>query len=206
MFVIGGLISWEGFSQCIGNVFYICDFWFIFNKVFQRCSLYFPRNLSYHLPDCVSFGCGIEFVDIILTTDFFFVCLIIFCAFARSSLKMFNLLVEGSLLNLRIAAFRCWITTLHSSLNQGVLRLFMGEVFGMVLLAISINVSVKWSIMHVLFGFWTSSPSHKVLKSIQLALLVFQREGLLLLWLGWGISIMIGNWSLPQRSLWTFYV
>ena len=29
----------------------------------------------------------------------------------------------------------------------------------MVLVAISINVSVKWSIMHVLFGFWTSSLS-----------------------------------------------
>ena len=61
-----------------------------------------------------------------------------------------------------------------------MLRLFVGEVFGMVLVAISINVSVKWSIMHVLFGFWTSSLSNKVLKSIQLALLVFQREGLLL--------------------------
>ena len=54
----------------------------------------------------------------------------------------------------------------------------------MVLVAISINVSVKWSIMHALFGFWTSSLSHKVLKSIQLALLVFQQEGLLLSWLG----------------------
>ena len=29
----------------------------------------------------------------------------------------------------------------------------------MVLVAISINVSMKWSIMHVLFGFWTSSLS-----------------------------------------------
>ena len=56
----------------------------------------------------------------------------VFLAFALSSLKEFRLLVKGSFLNLQRAAFRSLIAILHLSLNQGVLRLFEGEVFGMV--------------------------------------------------------------------------
>ena len=67
----------------------------------------------------------------------------LFLAFALSSLKEFRLLVKGSFLNLRRAAFRNLIAILHSLLNQGVLCQFEGEVFGIVSFAIAINVSVK---------------------------------------------------------------
>ena len=60
-----------------------------------------------------------------------------FRAFALSTLKEFRLLVEGSLVNLRRAAFRR-----HSLLNQDMLRLFEGEVFSIVTFAIAIKISV----------------------------------------------------------------
>ena len=67
----------------------------------------------------------------------------VFLAFALSSLKEFRLLVKDSFLNLHKAAFYSQITILHSLLNQGVLHLFEGEVFGIVSFAMAINVSVK---------------------------------------------------------------
>ena len=76
----------------------------------------------------------------------------VFLAFALSSLKEFRLLVKGSFLNLRRAAFRSLIVILHSLLNQGVLPLFEGVVFGQVSFGIVINVSVKCFIRTVLFG------------------------------------------------------
>ena len=76
----------------------------------------------------------------------------VFLAFALSSLKEFRLLVKGSFLNLRRAAFHSLIAILHSLLNQGMLCLFEGEVSGIVSFAIAINVSVKCFIRSVLFG------------------------------------------------------
>ena len=77
----------------------------------------------------------------------------VFLAFAQSSLKEFRVLVKSSFLNLRRAAFRSLIAILHSLLNQGMLRLFEGEHFGIVSFAIAINVLVKCFIRTVLFEF-----------------------------------------------------
>ena len=74
-----------------------------------------------------------------------------FLAFALSSLKEFRLLVKGSLLNKRRAAFLSRIAILHSLLNLGVLRLLDVEVSGVVSFAIAFNVSVKCFIRTVLF-------------------------------------------------------
>ncbi len=76
----------------------------------------------------------------------------IFLAFALSSLKEFRLLVKCSFLNLQSVAFRSLIAILHLLLNQGVMRLLGGEVFGIVSFAIAINVSIKCFIRTVLFG------------------------------------------------------
>ena len=86
----------------------------------------------------------------------FLASLMVFLAFALSSLKEFTLLVKGSFFNFRGAAFRSMIAILHSLLNQCVLRLFEGEVFGIVSFAIAFNVSVKCFIRSVLFGSSTS--------------------------------------------------
>ena len=128
----------------------------------------------------------------------------VFLAFALSSLKEFRLLVKGSFLNLRRAAFHSLIAILHSLLNQGVLCLFDSEVFYIV--AIAINVSIKCFIRTVLFGSLTSLLLHKVLNCCQSALFVFQQRGLLLSQIGCEISSIMGKWSLPQGSSWTFHV
>ena len=74
----------------------------------------------------------------------------VFLAFALNSLKEFRLLVKGSFLNLYRAAFHSQTAILHSLLNQGMLCLFEGEVFGIVSFAI---VSVKCFIRTMVFGF-----------------------------------------------------
>ena len=130
----------------------------------------------------------------------------VFLAFALSNLKDFRFLVKGSFLNLQRAAFRSLIAILHSLLNQGVLRLFEGEVFGIVLFAIVINISVKCFIRTVLFGSWSGLLLHKILNCFQSTLFVFQQGGLLLSWIGCVISSIMGKWSLPQGSSWTFHV
>ena len=99
----------------------------------------------------------------------------VFFAFALSSLKEFRLLVKGTFLNLRRAAFRRRIAILHSLLNQGVLRLFDG---------VAINVSIKCFIRTQMFGSWTSLLLNKFLNWCQSALFVFQQGGLLLSWIG----------------------
>ena len=76
----------------------------------------------------------------------------VFLTFALGSLKEFRLFVNGSFLNFQSSAFRSLIAILHSLFNQGVLRLFEGEVFGIVSFAIAVNVSVKYFIIIVLFG------------------------------------------------------
>ena len=76
----------------------------------------------------------------------------VFLAFALSNLKEFRLLVNFFFFNSRRATFCSLIAILHSLLNEGVLRLFEGEVFGIVLFAIAITVSVKCFIRSVLFG------------------------------------------------------
>ena len=53
--------------------------------------------------------------------------------------------------NLRRAAFLSQIAMLRSLLNQGVLRPFEGEVFGIVSFAIAIDISVKCFIRTVVF-------------------------------------------------------
>ena len=63
--------------------------------------------------------------------------------FALSCLKEFKLMVVGSLLNLCRATFHRLIAVLKSSLNQGVLCLFKGELFGIVSFAIEARVSVS---------------------------------------------------------------
>ena len=98
----------------------------------------------------------------------------IFLVFALTCLKEFRLLVKGSFLNLRRAAFLSQIAILHSSLNQGVLRLFEGEVFDILSFAIAMNISVICLIRTVVFGSRTSLLSHKVLNCCQSALLVSQ--------------------------------
>ena len=136
----------------------------------------------------------------------FIASLMVFLAFALSSLKEFKLLVRGSFLNLLRAVFRRLIAILHSLLNQGVLRLFDGEVFGIVSFAIAINVSVKCFIRTVLFWSWTSLLLYKVLNCCQSTLFIFQQGGLLLSWIGCVISSIMGKWSLPQGSSWTFHI
>ena len=128
----------------------------------------------------------------------------VFLAFALSSLKEFRLLVKGSFLNLRRAAFRSLMAILHSLLNQGVWHLFVGEVFDIVSFGIIINISMKCFIRTLLFGSWTSLLLHKVLNCGQSALFVFQQGDLSLI--GCMISSIMEKWSLPQGSSWTFYV
>ena len=96
----------------------------------------------------------------------------------------FRLLVEGSLSNLRRATLRSRIAILHSLLNQGVLRLFDGEVFGMVSFAIAITICVKCFVGFEHFESWTSLVLQNVLNCCQSALFVFQQGGLLLSLIG----------------------
>ena len=63
--------------------------------------------------------------------------------FALSDLKEFKLMVVGSLLNLRSSAFHMRIAVLLTSLNQGELVLFEGDVFVMAFFAIEFRVSMK---------------------------------------------------------------
>ena len=72
-----------------------------------------------------------------------------FLAFAQSSLK--EIRVKGSFLNLQRAAFHSQIAILHLLLNQGMMCLFEGEVFGIVSFATVISISVKCFIRTVLF-------------------------------------------------------
>ena len=117
--------------------------------------------------------------------------LIVFQAFALSNLNESRLLVEGLLLNLQRAALRSQIAILHSLLNQGVLCLFDGEVFGMVSFAIVISVCVKCFNGAEHFEWWTSLVLHNVLNCCQSTLFVFQQGDLLLSLIGGVISIIM---------------
>ena len=78
------------------------------------------------------------------------------------------------LLNLCKAALRRWIAFLQSLLNQGVLWLFEVEVFAIHLVAIDINVSVKYFVWSMVFGSWRGFCSQRVSKTSQFALFSFR--------------------------------
>ena len=119
-------------------------------------------------------------------------------AFTLNSLKEFKLVEEGSLLNLRSEAFHRRIAVLQSSLNQGMLCLFEGEVFGMVSFASEIRVSINCFVRFLLFG----SCIHFWLKSVcnysQFALFIFQwREPI--------IIVVYRGWRMKKNIYTSFY-
>ena len=159
---------------------------------------YFPP----HRPDSVCSGGGSKLVDIILPTflinylcDFF-----CFCSEKFESVEV----ICSCLLNLRKAALRWRITVLQSSLNQGMLCLFEAEVFAIVSFAIEMRVSVKCFIWSMILGPFNNFCLHMVSKTCLFALFIFQ-WGSLSSWKDCKLSSIIGKWSLPQWSLWTFY-
>ena len=135
----------------------------------------------------------------------FLVSLIAFFTFDLGSLKEFRMLVMGYFMNFLRAVFRSVVAILHSLLNQGVLRLFESEDFGIHSFPIPNNVLVKCFIRIALFQSWSIFLLHKFLNCCQSALFVFQ-QGSLMSWIGCAISSIMGNGSLPQGSSWTFHV
>ena len=128
---------------------------------------------------------------------FFLASFKVLCDLALSCLKGFKLVVVDPSLNWRSAAFHRRTAVLQSSLNKGVLRLFEGELFGMVSFAIEIRVSVKCIVWSMLFGscmsFWMQG--FWIFSSLLHFFLNF-----LLSWRGCGLSTIIGKCS-PTQDL-----
>ena len=98
----------------------------------------------------------------------------IFPVFALRSLKALRLIVVGSLLNFRYETLGWRIAVLQPSLNQGVMCLFVAEVFAIVSFATEMRISVKCFVWSMMLGSLNSFYLQMVSKTYQFALFIFQ--------------------------------